>query len=45
VSAANTNQYDLTIAMRRIASPGRVDETLRDCEVDEGTCTIPSDEE
>ncbi len=37
VSAAIANQYDLTIAMRKIASPGGVDKTLLDCEEDEGT--------
>ena len=30
VSAANANQHNLTITIRRIASTGGVDETLRD---------------
>ncbi len=44
VSAANANKYNLTNAMRRIASPGGVDETLQDYEGDEGTYSISSDE-
>ncbi len=45
VFAANANQHNLTIAMRRILSPGGVDETLRDCEEDKGTYSIPSNED
>ncbi len=43
--SANANPHNLIIAMRRILSPGGVDETLRNCEEDKGTYRIPSNED